>query len=179
MRALKLTGQVVALAVVAGLLGLLAWRLTHRPKPPAIGGPAPSFVAERLDGGGSFALSSVRGKPVVINFWASWCEPCKIEAAELERQWQRLRGKGVVFIGIDYNDARSDARRFVARHGVTYMTVVDRSGTIGDRYGLSGVPETYFVDRKGRIVGEHILGPITTPRWADAFARGVQAALDS
>ena len=59
------------------------------------------------------------------------------------------------------------------------MTVVDRSGTIGDRYGLSGVPETYFIDRKGRIVGEHILGPITTPRWADAFARGVQAALDS
>ena len=179
MRALKLTGQVVALAAVAGLLGLLAWRLTHRPKPPTIGGPAPNFVATRLDGGGSFALSSVRGKPVVINFWASWCEPCKTEAAELEKQWQHFRGKGVVFIGIDYNDARSDARRFVARHGVTYTTVVDRSGTIGDRYGLSGVPETYFIDRKGRIVGEHILGPITTPRWADAFARGVQAALDS
>lgn len=178
MRTLKLTGQVVALAAVAGLLGLLAWRLTHRPKPPAAGGPAPGFVAQRLDGG-SFALSSVRGKPVVINFWASWCEPCKAEAAELEKQWQRYRVRGVVFIGIDYNDARSDARRFLAKHGVTYTTVVDRSAAIGDRYGLSGVPETYFIDRKGRIVGEHILGPITTPRWADAFARGVQAALDS
>jgi cytochrome c biogenesis protein CcmG, thiol:disulfide interchange protein DsbE len=179
MRGLKLTGQVVALAAVAGLLSLLAWRLTHRPKPPTVGGPAPNFVASRLDGSGTVALSSLRGKPVVINFFASWCGPCKTEAAELEKQWQRFRGKGVVFLGIDYNDARSDARKFLAHHGVTYSTLVDRSASIGDRYGLSGVPETYFVDRKGRIVGEHILGPITTPRWAAAFARGVQAALDS
>jgi cytochrome c biogenesis protein CcmG, thiol:disulfide interchange protein DsbE len=179
MRALKLTGQVVALAAVAGLLGVLAWRLTHRPKPPTVGGPAPNFVASRLEGNGTVALRSLRGKPVVINFFASWCGPCKTEAAELEKQWQSLRGKGVVFLGIDYNDARSDARKFLAHHGVTYTTVLDRSASIGDRYGLSGVPETYFVDRKGRIVGEHILGPITTPRWAAAFRRGVQAALDS
>jgi cytochrome c biogenesis protein CcmG, thiol:disulfide interchange protein DsbE len=178
MRVAKLTGQAVALAAVAGLLGLLVWRLTHRPKPPTIGGPAPNFVAKSLDGG-SFSLASVRGKPVVINFWASWCGPCKTEAAELEKQWQRFRGKGVVFLGIDYNDPTGDARRFLAHHGVTYPTLLDGSGSIGDRYGLTGVPETYFVDRKGRIVGEHILGPITTPRWSDAFARGVQAALDS
>jgi cytochrome c biogenesis protein CcmG/thiol:disulfide interchange protein DsbE len=179
MRTLKLTGQVVALAAVAGLLGLLAWRLTHRPKPPTVGGPAPNFVASRLDGSGTVALSSLRGKPVVINFFASWCGPCKTEAAELEKQWHRFRDKGVVFLGVDYNDPKSDARKFLAYHGVTYTTILDRSATIGDSYGLSGVPETYFVDRKGRIVGEHILGPITTPRWAAAFARGVQAALDS
>ncbi|MDX6467261.1 MAG: cytochrome c biosis protein CcmG, thiol:disulfide interchange protein DsbE [Gaiellaceae bacterium] len=179
MRALKLTGQVVALATVAGLLGVLGWRLTHRPKPPVVGGPAPNFVASRLDGGGTVALSSLRGKAVVINFFASWCGPCKTEAAELEKQWQRFRGKGVVFLGIDYNDPTSDARKFLAYHGVTYTTILDRSATIGDRYGLTGVPETYFVDRKGRIVGEHILGPITTPRWAAAFQRGVQAALGS
>lgn len=179
MRTVKLTGQVVALAAVAGLLGLLAWRLTHRPKPPTVGGPAPNFVASRLDGSGTVALSSLRGKPVVINFFASWCGPCKTEAAELEKQWHRFRGQGVVFLGVDYNDPKSDARKFLAYHGVTYTTILDRSATIGDSYGLSGVPETYFVDRKGRIVGEHILGPITTPRWAAAFARGVQAALDS
>jgi cytochrome c biogenesis protein CcmG, thiol:disulfide interchange protein DsbE len=179
MRALKLTGQVVALAAVAALLGVLAWRLTHRPKPPTVGGPAPNFVLSRLDGGGTIALRSLRGKPVVINFFASWCGPCKSEAAALEQQWQSLRGKGVVFLGIDYNDARSDARRFLEHHGVTYTTLLDRSASIGDRYGLSGVPETYFVDRKGRIVGEHIYGPITTPRWAAAFRRGVQAALNS
>jgi cytochrome c biogenesis protein CcmG/thiol:disulfide interchange protein DsbE len=178
MRTAKLTGQVVALAAVAGLLGLLAWRLTHRPSAPKIGGPAPNFVASRLDGG-TLELASLRGRPVVINFWASWCGPCKTEAAELEKQWQQLRGKGVVFLGVDYNDSKGDARKFLSHHGVTYTTILDRSATIGDRYGLSGVPETYFVDRKGRIVGDHILGPITTPRWADAFERGVQAALDS
>jgi cytochrome c biogenesis protein CcmG/thiol:disulfide interchange protein DsbE len=178
MRALKLSGQVVALAAVAGLLGLLVWRLTHRPAAPKIGGPAPGFTTRRIDGG-SFDLASVRGKPVVINFWASWCGPCKTEAAELERQWQHYRGKGVVFLGIDYNDQTGDARRFLAHHNVTYPTLLDGSGAIGDRYGITGVPETYFIDRKGRIVGEHILGPITTSRWSEAFARGIQAALHS
>jgi cytochrome c biogenesis protein CcmG, thiol:disulfide interchange protein DsbE len=178
MRALKLSGQVVALAAVAGLLGLLVWRLTHRPHVPAIGGPAPGFTAKRLDGG-RFSLAAVRGKPVVINFWASWCGPCKTEAAALERQWQRYRGQGVVFLGVDYTDHTSDARRFLARHGVTYPTLLDGSGSIGDRYGITGVPETYFVDRNGRIVGEHILGPITTSRWSEAFARGIRQALSS
>jgi cytochrome c biogenesis protein CcmG/thiol:disulfide interchange protein DsbE len=177
MRSLKVTGQIVALAAVAGLLGLLVWRLTHQKHAPKAGGPAPHFTAKRLDGG-TFDLRSVRGKPVVINFWASWCGPCKSEAAALERQWQRYKGR-VVFLGIDYNDVSGDARRFLQRHGVTYPTLLDGSGMIGDRYGLSGVPETYFVDRNGQIVGEHILGPITTPRWAAAFKRGVQAALDS
>ncbi|MDX6467003.1 MAG: cytochrome c biosis protein CcmG, thiol:disulfide interchange protein DsbE [Gaiellaceae bacterium] len=178
MRALKLSGQVVALAAVAGLLGLLVWRLTHRPHTPKIGGPAPTFTARQL-GGGSFDLASVRGKPVVINFWASWCVPCKTEAAALEKQWQRYRGQGVVFLGVDYNDATGDARRFLAHHGVTYPTLLDGSGAIGERYALTGVPETYFIDRKGRIVGDHILGPITTQRWAEAFTRSIQAALNS
>jgi cytochrome c biogenesis protein CcmG/thiol:disulfide interchange protein DsbE len=176
-RTLKLTGQVVALAAVAGLLGLLVWRLTHQSKPPKIGGPAPVFSAKRMDGGGTFDLASLRGRPVVVNFWASWCEPCKQEAAALERAWQRYRKQGVVFVGIDYHDVTGDARRFLSHHGVTYLAVLDGSGKIGDRYGLTGVPETFFVNRSGRLVGRHILGPITLAKWADAFHAGVQAAL--
>ncbi len=175
MRTLKLTGQIVALAAVAGLLGLLVWRLTHQSTPPKIGGPAPNFSSKRVDTAGTLNLASLRGRPVVLNFWASWCEPCKGEAKTLEEAWQRYRSKGVVFVGIDYHDVTGDARRFLARHNITYPTVQDGSGAIADRYGISGVPETYFVDRRGRLVGEHIMGTVAHQK--DAFTRGVQAAL--
>jgi cytochrome c biogenesis protein CcmG, thiol:disulfide interchange protein DsbE len=177
MRALKLTGQVVALAAVAGLLGLLVWRLTHQSKPPKIGGPAPAFSLRRLDTSGTLALASLRGKPVVLNFWASWCVPCKGEAKMLEDAWQRYRSQGVVFVGIDWHDVKSDARRFLDHHGVTYPTVLDGSGSITDRYGVVGVPETYFIDRRGRLVGEHIVGTVVNQR--DRFRSGVEAALGS
>jgi cytochrome c biogenesis protein CcmG/thiol:disulfide interchange protein DsbE len=178
MRTLKLTGQIVALAAVAGMLGLLVWRLTHQTKAPKIGAPAPAFSAKRMDGG-SVSLASLRGKPVVLNFWASWCPPCKGEAAKLQQAWQQYRKQGVVFVGVDYHDVTSDARTFLEHHGVTYPTVLDGSGMIGDRYGLTGVPETYFVNRQGRLVGEHLLGPITDPKWLAIFRDSIRAALDS
>jgi cytochrome c biogenesis protein CcmG/thiol:disulfide interchange protein DsbE len=177
MRTLKLTGQVVALAAVAGLLGLLVWRLTHQSKPPKIGGPAPAFSLRRLDTNGTLALASLRGKPVVLNFWASWCVPCKGEAKMLEDAWQRYRSQGVVFVGINWHDVKSDARRFLDHHGVTYPTVLDGSGSITDRYGVVGVPETYFIDRRGRLVGEHIVGTVVNQK--DRFRSGVEAALGS
>jgi len=178
-RALKLSGQAIALAVVAGMLGLLVWKLTHQSHPPKIGGPAPSFSLKRLDGGGTVALASLRGKPVVLNFWASWCPPCKSEAAALEAAYRHYRTQGVVFLGIDYHDVSGDARTFLSHHGVTYTTLQDGSGKVGDRYGLTGVPETYFVDRQGRLVGFHIEGAITESKLAAEFKRGVQAALNS
>jgi cytochrome c biogenesis protein CcmG, thiol:disulfide interchange protein DsbE len=176
MRTLKLTGQIVALAAVAGLLGLLVWRLTHQTKAPKLGAPAPSFAAKRIDGTGKLSLASLRGKPVVLNFWASWCVPCKGEATMLESAWQRYRKQGVVFLGVDYHDVTSDARTFLSHHGVTYTTIQDGSGLIGDRYGLTGVPETYFINRRGRLVGAHIVGTVVNQK--DAFLRGVQAALE-
>jgi cytochrome c biogenesis protein CcmG/thiol:disulfide interchange protein DsbE len=178
-RTLKLSGQVIALAAVAGMLGLLVWRLTHQSHPPKIGGPAPAFSLKRIDGNGVVDLASLRGKPVVLNFWASWCVPCKGEAAALEAAYRRYRPQGVVFLGVDYHDVTGDARTFLNHHDVTYTTVQDGSGMVGDRYGITGVPETYFIDRRGRLVGVHIAGPITDPKLARQFDEGVRAALNS
>jgi cytochrome c biogenesis protein CcmG/thiol:disulfide interchange protein DsbE len=175
-RTLKLTGQIAALVAVAGLLALLVWRLTHQSHPPKIGGPAPNFSLKRIDATGKLDLASLRGKPVVINFWASWCVPCKGEAKLLEQAWNQYRSRGVVFVGVDYHDVASDARTFLSHHGITYPTVQDGSGMVGDRYGLTGVPETYFVDRKGRLVGSHIIGTIQNQ--VGAFRSGIRAALD-
>ena len=175
-RTVKLTGQALALVAVAGLLGLLVWQLTHQTHPPKIGGPAPNFTLRRINAAGKLDLASLRGKPVVINFWASWCVPCKGEAKLLEQAWRQYRSQGVVFVGVDYHDVTSDARTFMSHHGITYPIVQDGSGMTGDEYGLTGVPETYFVDRRGRLVGSHIIGTITNQ--VHAFHNGIRAALD-
>ncbi|MGH2934596.1 MAG: TlpA family protein disulfide reductase [Gaiellaceae bacterium] len=178
-RSLKLGGQLVALAAVAGLLALLVWRLTHQQHAPKVGSSAPVFTLSRLTGTGSIDLASLRGKPVVLNFWASWCIPCKSEAQVLEQAWQRYRKQGVAFVGVDFHDVTGDARRFVGAHGLTFPMVEDGSGNVtSGRYGISQVPETYVVGRTGKIV-MHIAGPITTPSFAGEFRRAVALALRS
>ena len=157
-RQFKLGAQGLALAVVAGLLALLVWKLAHQPEVPK--GSAPDFTLPRLDRPGELRLASLRGKAVVVNFWASWCVPCKEEAPLLEAASRRWRGRGVVVIGIDSQDFKGDARRFARRHGVTYPIVHDGPGRTRDSYGVTGFPETFFVDRNGRLVGEHIQGPV-------------------
>jgi len=165
-----------ALVAVAGLFGLLVWKLTHPVKPAKVGGPVPNFSLQRLEGSGTVSLRSLRGKPTVINFFASWCEPCKAEAKVLESAWQKYK-RQVVFLGVDYHDVTGDGLRFLHAHDITYPTVQDGSGAVADRYGVSAVPETYFVDRRGRLVGAHIVGTVVDQ--ADAFRRGVEAALSS
>jgi len=177
-RPLKLAVQLVALGCVAGLLALLVWRLTHQQHAPKVGSAAPDFTLPRLAGSGTMSLRSLRGRPVVLNFWASWCDPCKTEAPALERAWARYRGRGVVFVGVDYHDVTDDARRFVAAHRLTFPMVQDGSGDVTGRYGITQVPETYILDRAGRIVS-HLAGPITAASFADAFRRGLAKALGS
>jgi cytochrome c biogenesis protein CcmG/thiol:disulfide interchange protein DsbE len=166
--------QATALAAVAGLFLLLVWRLTHQSHPPKTGGPAPTFTAKRLDTGGRLSLASLRGRPVVLNFFASWCEPCKAESKVLVNA-AREYGSRVVFLGVDYHDVTSDGRKFLRAHGIMYPTVQDGPGDIGDKYGLTGVPETYFIDAKGRLVGAHILGTVAHQK--GKFYDGIKAAL--
>jgi cytochrome c biogenesis protein CcmG/thiol:disulfide interchange protein DsbE len=157
-RPLRLAAQSLALAGVAGLLALLVWDVTH--SNDGVAGKveagtlvrAPDFTLPRLDRAGTLRFSSLRGHAVVVNFWASWCGPCKEEAGLLQRASERWRSRGVVFLGIDGEDFPSRARSFIRRRGVTYPNVRDGDGSMIRAYGLSGYPETFFVDRRGRVV---------------------------
>jgi cytochrome c biogenesis protein CcmG, thiol:disulfide interchange protein DsbE len=125
---------------------------------------APDFSLRRLNGEGSLRLRTLRGKVVVLNFWASWCVPCKQEAPLLETVAERYRSAGLVVVGVDAQDFRGDARRFIERHGLTYPVVRDDGGSTLTHYDVTGFPETWFVDRAGRVVGEHVRGPLTRAR---------------
>ena len=122
---------------------------------------APDFSLERLNSEGPLRLSSLRGKAVVLNFWASWCVPCKQEAPLLETAAKRFRSAGLVVVGVDAQDFRSDARRFLERYRLTYPVVRDDGTSMLTHYGVTGFPETWFIDRSGHLVGEHVKGPLT------------------
>jgi cytochrome c biogenesis protein CcmG, thiol:disulfide interchange protein DsbE len=174
-RRLTTTAQVVALGLVAGLLALLVWQLEHQQHAPSVGSVAPVFTLSRLDGPGKVSLASYRGKPVVLNFWASWCDPCKGEAAVLERDWTSYRNRGVVFLGVDYHDLAPDARKFVTAHALTFPMLEDGSGKVTGSYGVSQVPETYVLDRQGRVVA-HLAGPITGSAFSGEFRSALAKA---
>jgi cytochrome c biogenesis protein CcmG/thiol:disulfide interchange protein DsbE len=129
----------------------------------------------RLEGTGTVSLASFRGHPVVLNFWASWCGPCKSEASVLESAWSRYRSKGFVFLGVDYHDLASDARRFVAAHGLTFPMLEDGSGDVTGSYGISQVPETYVLNRQGQVVA-HLAGPITQGAFGAEFRTALAKA---
>jgi cytochrome c biogenesis protein CcmG, thiol:disulfide interchange protein DsbE len=182
-RRLKIALQAAAVAVVALLIGLLAWQVVRTDQGKALDAKvnkgqkpaAPVFELDRLDGNGTVSLADYRGKAVVLNFWASWCAPCKDEAPQLESAWQRWRENGVVVIGVDLQDFGTDAQRFVDRYGLTYPVVRDKHNWTWGRYGLGGLPETWFVDREGRLVGEHVEGPVS----AEELDRNIRIALGS
>jgi len=172
----KLVAQALAVAGVAALLALLIWKVTTREssirEAVAAGErpPAPAFLLPRLDAEGRLALRSLRGKVVVLNFWQSACVPCETEAPALERTWQRYRGEGVVFVGVDGWDLEGDARRFVRKHGITYPQVYDGPGTTYARYGVPPWPQTFILDREGRAV-DHALGELTEDELAARLER--------
>ena len=183
----KLGAQALAVGLVAALLALLVWKLIHdegsdipralaRGERPA----APAFTLPRLDKDGTISLASLRGKAVVVNFWASWCVPCKEEAPVLEAAWQQHRKSGLVVLGVDFNDLRPDALGFVRKHGMTYPIVYDRDGALVAKFGATGVPETFFIDRKGRLVGSRVTGAVNArDDLRQDFENGLRLALAS
>jgi cytochrome c biogenesis protein CcmG, thiol:disulfide interchange protein DsbE len=183
-RALRIAGMLAAAAFVA----LLAYGLTSKATNSTIDDAlsrgeavaAPGFALSRLadgrDAGGSWSraasdgevsLRELRGTPLVLNFWASWCDPCRAEAKLLERTWKGQ--SGVLFLGLDAQDAREDARDFIAQFGVTFPHVRDPGNDTQRAWGVTGLPETYFIAADGRVVG-HVIGTVDERQLADGIA---------
>jgi cytochrome c biogenesis protein CcmG/thiol:disulfide interchange protein DsbE len=173
--------RAAAAVCVLALLGLLVWDLGHS----GHGG-----VAAKVDKGqtvsapktsmpffgdpGTFDLAAYRGKVVVLNFWASWCVDCKLEAKTLHNAAARWGGK-VVFIGVDGSDLTSAARSYMNRYDVNYRVVRDVGGHAQSTWGVTGFPETFFVDPQGRVIPPHVNGPIP----ASDLNAAIQRALAS
>jgi cytochrome c biogenesis protein CcmG/thiol:disulfide interchange protein DsbE len=178
MRALR----AVAVASVLALLGLLVWDLAHQNGPGVAVAVdegkavvAPKLDLPRLNGEGNLSLASLRGKVVVVNFWQSSCYPCKLEARDIAEASRAWAGKGVVFVGVNAQDLKSSARAYMKRYGVSYPNVRDAIGKTWPKWGVTAVPETFFIDRRGRVVPPHITGQASR----DAIDQGIRRALKS
>jgi cytochrome c biogenesis protein CcmG/thiol:disulfide interchange protein DsbE len=132
-----------------------------------LGPPLSRAVGPALDDR-RIALEELRGTPVVVNFWASWCVPCREEAPLLERTWREARDRGVLFIGLNQQDLLGDARRFLREFDTSYPNVRDPGNEVARRWGLVGLPETFFIDTDGRVVA-HILGAASAEELRDGI----------
>jgi cytochrome c biogenesis protein CcmG/thiol:disulfide interchange protein DsbE len=157
------------------VLALLAYGFTLNPRDvpsPLVGRPAPDLSLETF-AGEPFTLAAHRGQVVVVNFWASWCYPaCYEEAPVLERGWRAWRERGVVVVGIGIQDTPERARKFIDDFRLTFPNAPDPTGRASIEFGVYGVPETFFIDRQGRIRSKHV-GAVTE----EVFRREVERLL--
>jgi cytochrome c biogenesis protein CcmG/thiol:disulfide interchange protein DsbE len=158
----------------AAIVGLLAYGVVSKGSDTSIdqavaaGKPveAPVATLPRLKGGGTSSLAQYRGKPVLLNAWASWCPPCKSEMPLLQRAQERMQRGGGTVLGVDVQDDRDSALAFLRRKGVTFPSLRDRDRSYVHRLGVTGYPESFLIDRRGRVVALN-RGPITQ-EWLDA-----------
>jgi len=174
-RSRRRTWLLLGTLVAAGLLlATLAVGFNRDPglvSSPLIGRPAPAFSLATLTGE-TFDLGRLRGRPVVLNFWASWCLPCRDEAPLLTAAAADYQAQGLQVLGVVYQDSAENARAFMARYGQTYSGLLDPDGRTALDYGVFGIPETFFIDRGGVIVSKQ-----TGPLDAASLRRQVEAIL--
>lgn len=143
---------IAALALVALLgYGLASNKTTEPPESTLVNKVAPTPSLPTLDGPGKSSLAAYRGKVVVLNYWASWCDPCRQEAPLLERWQQRIKSQGGTVLGVDVLDVAGDARAFVNKYKLTYPILRDGSGASQTAYGILAYPESFVIGRDGRI----------------------------
>ncbi len=163
MKILGASGKIVVLIIIVGLISLMGYAIFGNrvsiKTSPLIGTQAPDFNLKTFDGQ-DLKLSDLEGKTVLLNFWASWCMPCKQEAGALERAWQKYKGDDVVFVGVNVWDENSNALKYLSKFGGGYPHALDPDEEIQIDYGVGGVPETFFIDSSG-MVRDKFTGPLT------------------
>ena len=170
----------LTVALILPLIGILAYGFLRDPRhipSPIIGRPAPPFALQ-LFNGDKLDLASLSGKVVFVNFWASWCPPCRAEANDLEAAWRRLKETDVVFVGVNMQDTEENALAYLREFNVTYANGRDPSGKIAIDYGVWGIPETFFIDPQGKITYKHVgsLGQSVVTAKLDEARRGIVSA---
>lgn len=165
--------QTVFVLILVGFVALLALRLvqTNQSEHRA-DGVAPEFSFTTFTGE-TISLQDLRGQGVVLNFWASWCDPCRDEAELLEATWRREQGNGIVFIGLDYLDQEPAAKAYLEEFNITYPSGPDLQSAAARRYGIKGVPETFFIDPQGNIT-ELVIGPIVSQAKLDELLNQIR-----
>jgi cytochrome c biogenesis protein CcmG, thiol:disulfide interchange protein DsbE len=150
----------ITLLIITPILALLAFGFTRDSRyivSPLIAKPATPFTVTTFKGD-KLTLNDLRGKAVFLNFWASWCLPCRAEARDLEAAWQKVKDKNMVFLGVALQDTDKNSLEFLKEFNVTYPNGKDESGKIGVDYGTWGIPESFFIDPHGRITYKHVGG---------------------
>ena len=155
-----------------GVFAVVALQLIRNNAQPITSGPAPDFSVALYEGG-DFTLSAHRGEWVVVNFWGSWCGPCRDEAPELQSMWEKYQSKGVIIVGVGFRDVEGAARQFISDYGITYPNGNDDALRITARYAVTGAPETYIIDPDGNVQA-FMLGPLPVG-WLDATLTDLMA----